>query len=989
MQQEAFWLAEPEGPSARTQAHVAITGALDATALEGALAKLVARHEILRTTFVRQPGIRVPLQLVNDALAPGWTTVELTGAGPGELSRRLEEIRAQELAAALDFEHGPLVRAVLISDGNDRHSLILTVSGLCADGPSVALIAAELIAACAERPEPLEDPLQYADFAAWQRELAEGGDDEARSAADFWRGWDGARSPELPFARTAAGPFQPQEVIVDVGDDLARALRAQAARYDVSVSALAQAAWHALLGRFSGEESVVVAYLASERRHADLDGAVGVFSRLVPIRSDVRLAGTFAGLLQEVERAREQALVWQDYAPAGGPGTELAIGFVAQNHVDAVAGPLTASLQRLSICDPQLRLWLSCLDGSEQLSLVLAFDPDVLTAAHVERLARALAELLRGVSADAGASIGELPLLDAEQRGVVVEDFNATAAPLPELSVHELFARAAMADPTRTAVIDEHGALSYAELDARANQLAQRLHRGGIGPDVAVGLCTDRSVDMVVGMLGILKAGGAYLPLHHEHPPARLAHQLTTAGARAIVTQEPLLAGLPDFSGEIICLDRDRGDLAAEPTTAPAARVALEHLVYVIYTSGSTGMPKGVGVTHANLANYASYIARRVGADAEPLRFGVVTSIATDLGNTAVFGALCSGGTLVLVSPIVAADAGALAKQFAATPVDVLKITPSHVGALLAGGDGAVLPRRWLIIGGERAPWDLVERVRSASSSVRLLNHYGPTEATVGCATYEIGAEPGPFAPASVPIGEPIGNVACYVLDADQRPVPVGVRGRLYVAGAGVARGYVGAPELTDERFLTDPLRPGRRMYDTGDLARWLPDGNLEFLGRIDEQIKIRGYRVEPAEVESALRSHPDVRGAAVVAHTGAAGDARSVRLLRRRRRSRRARTARLPAAVAAGVHAARGDRDPGRAAADPQRQDRPARASRSGQPERRGRGLPPAAHPDGKGRGGDLVTRPGRRAHQRARRLLRARWSLAARHPGGRARPQ
>ncbi len=875
MRQEALWLAEPDGPTARTQAQVDLTGAIDHDALQAAMATLVERHEILRTTFGHQPGIRVPLQLVNDAIAPVWETVDLSDADPDEASRRLTEIRAAELAAPLDFENGPLVRAVLVARG-DVHSLILTLSGLCVDASSAALLVGELIAAASDGAEPIEDPLQYADFAAWQRELADGEDDEVRSAADFWGSWDGAASPELPFARPATGPSTPAETTVAVAPDLAHRLRAQAARYDVSVSVLVQAAWHALLARFSGDEAVVVSYVPSERRHADLDGAVGVFSRPVPIRSEVRAPDTFAALVQEIERSREQALVWQDYAPTD-VATQLAIGFVAQDDIGTTGGALSASLERVTTSDPQLRLWLSCLEGADRLRLTLAFDPEFLDGEHADRLARALAELLGAVADDAGTAIGSLPILDPTERERVVVEFNATEAPRPQVSVHERFAQAAAAHPTRTAVADEHGSLTYAELDARANQLAQRLQRAGVGPDVAVGLCTDRSTDLVVGLLGILKAGGAYLPLHHEHPPARLGLQLSTAGARAIVTQEPLLTHLPEFAGEVICLDRDREALCAEPATAPAAAVTPDHLVYVIYTSGSTGTPKGVAVSHGNLANYASFLARRVGADAEALTFGAVTSISTDLGNTVVFGALCSGGTLILVSPTVAADAGALARQFTATPVDVLKITPSHVGALLSGGDGAVLPRRCLIIGGERAPWDLVSRVRDVSSTLRVINHYGPTEATVGATTYDVPDEPGPGAPASVPIGRPIDNAACYVLDDQQRPVPVGVTGRLFIAGAGVARGYLGAPELTEERFLPDPFGAAGRMYDTGDLARWLPDGTLEFLGRVDEQVKIRGYRVEPAEVESALRAHPGVRSAAVVAHTGAAGDTRLV----------------------------------------------------------------------------------------------------------------
>jgi amino acid adenylation domain-containing protein len=383
-----------------------------------------------------------------------------------------------------------------------------------------------------------------------------------------------------------------------------------------------------------------------------------------------------------------------------------------------------------------------------------------------------------------------------------------------------------------------------------------------------VGLCTDRSVDMVVGVLGILEAGGAYLPLNHEHPSARLEHQLEETGAKAIVTQEPLLDRLPAGGLSVVCLDRDRAELDALDGSPLGVEGSLDDLVYVIYTSGSTGTPKGVGVTHGNLSNYTQDLVGRLGVDGEACRFGMVTAISTDLGNTAFYPSLCSGGTLVLVRPEVAADPAAFAAQVADAPLDVLKITPSHLGALLRAGEERVLPRRVVVVGGERFGWDLVDRIRGLGSC-RILNHYGPTEATVGSTTLEVGGGPGAYAPASVPVGRPIANTRCYVLDEAGEPVPLGAPGRLYIGGAGVARGYVGRPELTAERFLADPFADGGRMYDTGDVVRRLPDGVLEFLGRADDQVKIRGFRVEPTEVEAVLCSHPSVPAAAVVAVGG------------------------------------------------------------------------------------------------------------------------
>jgi amino acid adenylation domain-containing protein len=876
-QQEQLWLAEPEGPSGRVQALISLIGPLDVAALRAALGSTVARHESLRTTFVRRPGIRVPLQVVGDELDAAWTTRDLTNLGEREQAAGLEELLAQELAEPLDFSGGPLVRATLVALAPDAHALILTFSSLTADASSSALVARELAHHLGGAEQPAEDPLQYADFAAWQRELQDSEDDEAREAADFWAGVAEAASPPLPFASGSTAPFAASSVPVELDQALIGELRAQAGRYGASAPALVHAAWQLLLARDSGAEEVVTAFLPAERRHTDLDGAVGAFTRSVPIRTSAAGRLSFAEVLSDVAHARELALAWQDYAPVDGSG-QLTVGFVAADAYRGQAGALGVSVDRVLTTDPALRLWASCADSPDCLELRLWFDPASYQREAVQRLSRQLALLLSGIAANPGSSVGELPLLDAAERRLVLEQFNHTSAPVPDGSVHQLIAARAAAAPDREAVRDEHGAITYAELETRANQLAHRLRRAGAGPDVAVGLCTDGSIEMVVGMLGILKAGGAYVPLHYEHPAQRLGQQLSTAAAVAIVTQESLLDRLPEFEGEIVALDTDREALAGEPASAPEVPVSHDNLVYIIYTSGSTGTPKGVAVTHGNLVNYAADIARRLGADQERLAFGLVTSISTDLGNTSLFGALCSGGTLVLISPVAAADPGALSRQLQQTPIDVLKITPSHIGSLLIGDDPGVLPRRWLVIGGERAPWDLVERV-SAISNCRILNHYGPTEATVGCCTFAAGDGPGAYAPATVPIGGPISNTSCYLLSEQLEPVPLGAPGRLFIGGAGVARGYVGAPELTAERFLEDPFATGSgaRMYDTGDVARWLPDGALEFLGRVDEQVKIRGYRVEPAEVETALRSHTAVREAVVRTWESSAGDVRLV----------------------------------------------------------------------------------------------------------------
>jgi amino acid adenylation domain-containing protein len=877
-QQEQLWIAEARGPTVRTQAVLSLTGQVDPVALEAALGEAVQRHESLRTTFVHQPGLRVPLQVVNDTLAPGFTTLDLQPLEPGEQTARRHQVIRQELEEPFESTDGPLVRAVWLSCAADRSELVITVSALFADASSMVVLIGELVGHYAGGGDRADDPLQYADFSAWQRELLESGDpEEAPAAAEFWSGLDEAAGVALPFADSATSPFVPEQVAVELDAALAASVRVSAERYGASSSGFVHAAWHAVLGRFSGQDDVVAAFVGSDRRHEDLEGAVGAFARPVPIRTRTGAAVSFAEVLRAIDHARDEALVWQDYAPPDG-SSRFPVGFESCEPYNGQAGEVSVALERLLGTGHHLRLWLACTEDEGDLDLRLRFDPTCYRRDTVEQLGRSLQRVLHAVVSDPGSRVGELDLLDDADRRKLLQEFNDTAVSVGPGCVHELVSARASVSPDRVAVREEHGTISYGELDARANQLAHRLRRCGAGPGSNVALCTDRSIEMVVGLLGILKAGAAYVPLHYEHPRARLAHQVASASVRVMVTQEPLRARLPEFEGPIICLDRDRPELDAEPTAAPATTVSTDELAYVIYTSGSTGAPKGVCVTHGNLVNYTSDIARRLSADAEPQSFAVVTSISTDLGNTALFGALCSGGMLVLVNPAVAADPGALAVQFEATPVDVLKITPSHLGALLAGDDPRVLPRRWLVLGGERAPWDLIARVR-ALSDCAILNHYGPTETTVGSCTFPVGDGPGEYRPASVPIGRPIANTSCYVLDDHGHPVPIGVGGGLFIGGAGVARGYAGEPTLTAERFIANPFAgdPATRIYDTGDLARWLPDGSLEFLGRADEQVKIRGYRVEPAEIEAALRSHPQVREAVALTYPAAAGEQRLV----------------------------------------------------------------------------------------------------------------
>ena len=841
-QQARLWELEPDGPTTVAQCAVALEGELDPDRLRRALDAAIERHEILRTTFRRPPGMQLALQVVQAHGTAAWRTVDAERV-------ELEELLAEEAVAPFDLATGPLARVLLAKRDPSSHVLVITLPALCADGASLTTLARELLELYGGEGGGSE-PLQYADFAEWQsRVLDERAPEPAEDA--------GAGGFSLLLGREPGSPFSPRAVAVGLG---------AAAGEPESILL---AAWTVLLARLSDDGKARVAVVADGRHHPELRNALGPLAKGLPMTVSLLEGRPFDELAADVARTVSEGTAdWERLRADAAAAGDMLVWFEAADLRDRWrAGDLEARIvHRRGDCD-RYALKLECAllaDGSWEGRLW--FDPDCVRGTDAERLAQYLEGLLVAAIEEPAEPANALDFLPPDERLLLLEEWNATHVPAADAAgVHELFEAQAERAPDRVAVRAGGASLTYRELNERANQLASRLRALGVGRDAVVGLFMDRSIEMLVGLLGILKAGGAYLPLHTEHPRARLLGLLAEAKAPVLVTKEMLAGRLEGFAGHVLCLDRDRPSLEEEPKENAAHVNAPEDLVYVMYTSGSTGVPKGVAVTHRGLLNYATAIARKLEADQEPLSFALVSAISTDLGNTGIFASLVSGGTLHLVDPEVSMDGAALAREAAERPYDVLKITPSHLSALLSAGDAAVLPRRWLVLGGEAATWDLVERVRAASSC-GILNHYGPTEATVGSCTFDLATDLADAKPATVPIGRPIANTKCYVLDGRRAPVPVGVTGELYLGGAGLARGYLGQPEETALRFVDSPFETGERLYATGDLARFLPDGNIEFRGRADVQVKIRGYRVELAEVEAVLARHPAVTSVAVVA---------------------------------------------------------------------------------------------------------------------------
>jgi len=834
--------------------------------LRDAVTALVERHEILRSVFQRRTGMKFPFQVVRENAEFRWSELDLGATDESEQEGRVRQLVT---SVAVDIENGPLVHANWLKLGGARQVLVLAFSVLCVDEVSLDLIASEIRAHVSGRALSRE-VLQYADFSEWQNQSLVKDDEESGQAKRFWEESQWADMPplSLPFEQKRSNPSgrldsAPVSVVLPGNAD------------EAEIFLLA--CWQVFLSRMTGQREFAFAYGSDGRKHDEFQHGLGAYAKSLPFATHFRRDQAFSELLAHIGNTRVGMLEWEDYLAADQVGDRLRVGFDFRA-VPASGEGLTELARYTPLGDS--RITLRCSHKGEASEAALRFDPAFFSSETVSRWSDRLATLCRAARLNPASAVGTLPITSEAERHQVTVEFNRTAAEFPQQqSIHQLFEAAAEKYSTRPALSFGKRELTYSELNREANRIAHVLGQSGVSSNMPVALCLERSAEMIIALLGILKAGGCYLPLIPDNPKARLAHQLSESGAPVLITESKNLDRLPEFEGKILCLDRDRNLLDAASTTNPNVRVSPDDLVYVIYTSGSTGVPKGVAVRHSNLVNYSHFIRQRLNLDQAPegFHFATVSTIAADLGNTSVFPALISGGCLHVIGYEMAMSSALFAEYVAKHPIDVLKITPSHLSSLMEMDASAVLPRKFLILGGEALRWDLIERVRKAGTCA-ILNHYGPTEATVGCCTFSVdNSDVSPWAPATVPIGRPIANDQVYILEEGMQPAPIGVAGELCVGGGGIAKGYLNQPEQTAEKFIADPFRetPGARIYRTGDLARFLPDGNVEFLGRIDQQVKIRGFRVEPPEIESVLKRHPGVKQAAVIAFDDKSGDKR------------------------------------------------------------------------------------------------------------------
>ncbi|HSF43384.1 MAG TPA: amino acid adenylation domain-containing protein, partial [Thermoanaerobaculia bacterium] len=896
--QQRLWFLdrlEPESPAYNIPLALRVDGPLDRAALTGSLAEVVRRHEVLRTVFREVDG--EPVQVIEPARPSSLPLADLSGLP--EAARYPEALRLARAEARrpFDLESGPVLRTTLVRLGAEEHHLLVTLHHIAGDGWSLGLLARDIAAfyrdLAAGRPSSLPDlPIQYADFAAWQRRWLQG--EALEAELGHWR--DRLRGApallELPIdrPRPAVPSRRGRAISFALPAGLAAAVRDLGRAETATPFMVLLAAFQVLLGRFSGQDDVSVGAPIAGRTRVEVEGLVGFFVNTLVLRTDLAGNPTFRDLLARVRETSLDAHLHQDVpfeklveelepqrSLSRAPLFQVMLAYqnLPEPGAEGFPGLRVASLP-VSQSAEKFDLTLALRDREDGLSGSLSYACDLFDAATAERMLASFCELLSAAVADPAQRVTDLPLLSAGDLERVLSGTAGPAAAWPERRLHELFEESARRTPHAVAISCEGRALTYGELEARSNQLARHLRTLGVGVETRVGICLDRSLDLLVALLGVLKAGGAWVPLDPSYPQGWLDLVLRDAAAPVVLTTSALAARLPEaLPLHRLFLDALQPALEVESPEPLPLEGCAESAAYLLYTSGSTGRPKGVLVSHAAIVNHMLWM-----QEAYPLEPGDRVLQKTPFGFDAsiweLFLPLLAGARVVLARPGGHQDPAYLLETLERDEITVLQVVPSLLRMLLEtpGLERCVHLRR-LFCGGEPLPLDLVEDLRSRVGAA-VVNLYGPTEAAIDATSWTF--EPGAWGPVA-PLGQPIANVRVLVLDRSQQPVPPGVAGELCIAGAALARGYLGRPDLTALRFVPAPFatEPGARLYRTGDAVRWRADGTLEFLGRLDRQVKLRGFRIELEEIEAALRRQPEVREAAVVLEENAEGGPRLV----------------------------------------------------------------------------------------------------------------
>jgi amino acid adenylation domain-containing protein len=873
-------------------------GSLDVEAVRRSINEIVRRHEALRTIFTAEDG--EPRQNILPELEIVIPLIDVSDRAAGDRESELEKLAAENSNQSFDLQHGPLLRALIVKLDDDDYALCVTLHHIISDGWSSGNLIREFASsyeAFAAGRIPTLPPLkvQYADFAVWQREWLQG--DVKEKQLEYWRKQLGENLPVLELPTVKSRPpvptFRGASEVWQLSRALTASLNELSRQQNATLFMVLLAAFKVLLSRYSGQEDIVVGTPIANRNRNEIEPLIGFFVNTLVLRTDLTGDPSFIDLLKRVREQTLGAYAHQDLpfevlVDELQPKREVnrtplfQVVFVMQN---APFQPLrlprlTMALQPLENVTAKFDLTLSARENESGLALGLEYNTDLFDSAITKRMLQQFEVLLQAVVHSPELEISRLPLLPQNERESLLAVAQVSAAHYPAgKTLHELFEERVAATPEATAITGAGVELTYEELNLQANRLANRLRRLGVGPESLVSICLERSEALVLAILGVVKAGGAYVPLDPASPPERLSFLLEDTRSPVLITMQPLLDRVAGHSAQVLLLDADRESIAAESAERPSIETTAQNLAYVIYTSGSTGKPKGTLVTHYNVtrlfeATYSwfNFTDRDV--------WTLFHSYAFDFSVWEIWGALLYGGKLVIVPYTTSRSPAAFYELLKAEGVTVLNQTPSAFRQLIQAeeesGQSQDLQLRLIIFGGEALELQTLKPWfdRHGDTRPQLVNMYGITETTVHVTYRPLTGGDLTTAPGSV-IGCAIPDLQVYVLDKHLQPVPIAAPGEMYVGGSGVARGYLNRPDLSAQRFVPDPfsITPGRRLYRSGDLARILPGGDIEYLGRLDQQVKIRGHRIELGEIEANLNQHPQIRHSVVVARDDAATD--------------------------------------------------------------------------------------------------------------------
>jgi amino acid adenylation domain-containing protein len=896
--QQRLWFLdqyEPNNILYNIPTAIRLNGPLNVTALERSLNEILDRHEALRTTFAIVNN--QPVQVVNEARGFRLTVIELRETSPEKNEATAARLAAEEARKPFNLAEGPLLRVKLLRFAEDDHLLLITMHHIISDGWSIKVLMrelGELYEAYAHNRKPAlpELPIQYADFAAWQRDWLQG--ERLEEQLSYWRAELADAPPllELPTdrPRPTFKTFHGADVRVSFSKSLSEEIMRLSRREGATLFMTLLSAFSTLLYRYSGQRDILVGTPIANRNRAETESLIGFFINTLILRMRFSEQMTFRELLGQgretaLEAYAHQDLPFEKLVEELQPERTLShspvfqVMFHLQNAVTeglSLSGLSMSSLE-VETQTAKFDLTLSMAESEEGLVGRFNYNTDLFDVATIKRMAEHFEHLLEAAVSNPDEQVSRLRLLTEFEKHKLLFAWNDTGRDYgKDRPVHLAFAEQAERTPDAVAVRFEQHELTYKELNDRANKVGRYLRKRDVGPEVLVGIFLERSTEMLVGLLGILKAGGTYVPLDLQSPAERLSVIIRDASLSFVLTREDLRESFPVCGAKLVCLDADWEAIAQEDAANFDSGVTAENLAYVVYTSGSTGRPKGVLVEHRQLSNYVHGIRERLGLDA-CTSFALVQPLTVDACITTIYPPLLTGGCLHLIIDERVADAQALATYLHRYQIDYLKIAPSHLAALHETvNPSKLMPRKLLVIAGEASRVTFGEQLRTLAQC-SIFNQYGPTETTVGVTTYQVDETINDVRSATLPIGRPLPNVQAYVLDRHMEPVPFGVAGELYIGGKSVARGYLNSPELTAERFIPEPFSAeiGARLYSTGDVARYLADGQLEFLGRQDQQVKVRGFRIELGEIETALREHERVREAVLAAYGDPHADTR------------------------------------------------------------------------------------------------------------------